>query len=121
MMGDLSLNFSRHEFACNCKEDCGYDTVDYELIEVLEDLRSHFGKAITINSGHRCPTYNSEVGGAPRSVHLTGKAADIVISNCHPYDVQKYLKEKYHGKYGIGSYSTFTHIDVRRGPARWGK
>jgi len=41
-MGDLSKNFSRHEFLCkgeNChpsgKGNCGFNTVDAELIMVL--------------------------------------------------------------------------------------
>ena len=43
-MGDLSENFSRHEFACKC--GCGNDTVDAELIRVLQSVRARFGKPI---------------------------------------------------------------------------
>ncbi len=118
-MGDISKNFSRHEFACNCNEECGYDTVDAELITVLEDLREHFGKRVTITSGHRCPDWNAAVGGKPKSVHLSGKACDISVYMVFPAEVAKYLRAKYPEKYGIGEYSTFTHIDVRNYRARW--
>jgi len=38
-MGDLSPHFSRHEFAC--RDGCGYDTPEPELLAALEELRHH--------------------------------------------------------------------------------
>jgi uncharacterized protein YcbK (DUF882 family) len=119
-MGDLSANFSRHEFACQCSADCGYDTVDAELVQVLEELRQDYeGAAITINSGHRCPAHNAAVGGAEKSVHLTGKACDIVVDGILPARVYAHLIGEYPERFGIGSYDEFTHIDVRSQKARW--
>lgn len=118
-MGDLSKNFSRHEFACTCKNDCGYETVDAELIKVIQDVRDYFGESVSISSGHRCPAHNKAVGGSEKSQHLTGKAADISVYLTAPNVVQEYLLEKYRGLYGIGRYRTFTHIDVRGTCARW--
>lgn len=117
-MGDLSRNFSRHEFACNC--GCGRDTIDYETVRVLEDLRQHYNQVITINSAYRCAAKNTAVGGSTHSQHLYGRAVDFTVAGVHPSDVQDYLKFLYRGKYGIGSYNTFTHVDTRSGtPARW--
>lgn len=45
--------------------------------KVLEPLRQHFGKPISINSGYRCPELNRAVGGARNSYHMKGRAADI--------------------------------------------
>lgn len=45
--------------------------------QVLEPLRQHAGKPITISSGYRCPRLNALVGGVPGSQHLTGEAADL--------------------------------------------
>lgn len=120
-MGDLSKNFSRAEFACRC--GCGCDTVDAELIRVLEDLRRClFSHPITITSGCRCPKHNMEVGGEIDSQHMKGKAADIVVEDMPPEMVAECLEDKYPGKYGIGRYPTWTHIDVRSGPPkRWPK
>lgn len=117
-MGDLSKNFSRDEFKCNCGE-CEQVGPPQELVDVLQDVRDHFGRAVVINSGHRCPAYNRRVGGAFRSQHLTGKAADFNVAGHSPVEVQEYLLDKYGGRYGIGRYNTFTHVDVRPGPARW--
>lgn len=118
-MGDLTRDFSRSEFACKC--GCGFDTVDAELILVLQDVRNHFESPISINSGCRCEAYNKKVGGSQNSQHKLGRAADIAVKDYPPESVQHYLEGKYPGSYGIGRYNTFTHIDTRsNGPARWG-
>ena len=117
-MGDLSKNFSRDEFRCKCAE-CEQVGPPMELVEILQDVRDHFGRAVAVHSGHRCAAYNKRVGGAPRSKHLTGDAADITVAGHTPDQVQDYLLAKYPGRYGIGRYNTFTHVDVRPGPARW--
>ena len=117
-MGDLSKHFNRDEFKCNCGE-CRHIAVDYELVNVLEDIRTTFEKPVTVTSAYRCTSYNAKVGGARTSMHLTGKAADIQVKDVSPRDIQTYLKQTYPGKYGIGSYSSFTHIDVRDNEARW--
>lgn len=114
----FSNNFSRSEFKCKCG-NCNFDTVDHELITVLEDARKHFGKAVKINSACRCAAHNKAVGGKSKSKHLYGIAADIAVKDTTPLQVYSYLANKYSDKYGLGSYNTFTHIDVRQTKARW--
>ena len=116
-MNDISPHFKREEFACN--DECGFDTVDVELVEVVEDVRAHFGKPVTVNSGCRCQIHNAFVGGEDHSKHLLGIASDIVVKDVSPSDVYVYLNRKYPHTYGIGHYETFTHIDVRSNRARW--
>ena len=118
-MGDLSKNLSRAEFKCNCGI-CDYDTVDYELVNVIQDVREQFNASVTVTSGNRCPEYNNRVGGAKKSYHPRGRAADIQVKQVDPSIVQKYLLHKYPDQYGIGKYSSFTHIDTRTNKARWG-
>jgi uncharacterized protein YcbK (DUF882 family) len=114
----LSKNFSRQEFKCKCGL-CDYDTVDAELVTVLQSLREHFDKPITITSGNRCPLHNSTVGGSKSSYHIRGRAADIQVKDMSPVIVQGYLKSIYIDKFGIGSYASFTHIDTRSNAGRW--
>lgn len=114
---DLSEHFDRSEFACHC--GCGFNTVSKELITVLEDVRNHFGQAVTVHSGCRCTSHNAAVKGASKSQHLLGTAADIVVKNRIPALVADYLEHKYPDKYGIGRYKTFTHVDVRHNKSRW--
>jgi uncharacterized protein YcbK (DUF882 family) len=113
-MGDVSANFNRSEFACNC--GCGYNTVDYGLLSILEMVRRHFEQPITITSGCRCPDYNREIGGASHSQHLLGRAADIQVKNITPKIIQEYLTDT---PGGLGSYETFTHVDSRNTKTRW--
>ena len=117
-MGDLSKHFNRKEFACKCGK-CTAIAVDKELLDVLEDIRTHFGKPLIITSSHRCEEHNRNVGGSDNSMHLTGKAADIQLLGVEPSKVQAYALINYPDQYGIGSYSTFTHVDVRDYKARW--
>lgn len=115
----LSEHFSREEFACN--DGCGLDTVDAELINVLEFVRRHFGgRPVIITSGYRCPEHNAAVSGAPDSQHLHGRAADIVIQGIPARDVAAFLDDNFPDRLGIGSYARFTHVDTRTvAPARW--
>lgn len=122
-MGDISKHFSRHEFACRGQAkgicDCSFDTIDVETLAVIEDVRTHFGVVVHINSGARCLKYNRHVGSPDGSQHLKGRAVDITVSGVSPAKVHTYLINKYPDKYGIGSYPTFTHIDTRNYKARW--
>jgi len=113
----LSPHFKRSEFSCKC--GCGFSLPDAELLSVLEGVRQHFGKPVNINSAYRCPAHNQAVGGAPNSAHVQGIAADIDVKDVSPADVQQYVLNKYQDRYGIGTYNTFTHIDVRAAKARW--
>lgn len=47
------------------------------VANVLDPLREAYGKPIVVNSGYRCEKLNKLVGGAKKSQHLTGQAADI--------------------------------------------
>lgn len=111
--------FKRLEYACKC--GCGFDTVDYELDIVMDDVRNNFGSPIVINRGASCVSHNLGVGGAIDSQHLYGKACDFYVKGVHEDDVVEYLEVRYHNKYGIGRYNGRTHIDVRPTRARWDK
>lgn len=113
------IYFTRDEFECKC--GCGLDTVDFELVKILDDVRAYFGKPITINSGNRCVEHNASVGGSDNSMHLYSRAADFVVKDIHANMVADYLENKYSGTYGIGRYNGRTHIDSRETKARWDK
>lgn len=115
---DLSRNFNRSEFACRC--GCGFDTVDFMLVMVLEDLRNHFRMPVIVTGKNRCKKRNSETPGAsPTSTHMSGKAADVRVVDVPEEDVADYLEMKYPGRFGIGRYIGRTHIDVRSVMKRW--
>lgn len=113
----LSTNFRVREFACNDGSDPVF--IDTELVAVLQKIREHFGKPVTITSAYRTPSHNSKEGGTTYSQHLYGKAADIKISGVTPKKVADYAKTLLKNYGGIGIYGSFTHIDVRDNCSRW--
>ena len=113
----LSQNFQVKEFACNDGSDVIF--IAPELVTILQAIRSHFNKPVTINSGYRTPEYNKKVGGATQSQHLYGTAADIAVSGVSPKDVAAFAETLLYNRGGIGIYAGFTHIDVRETKSRW--
>ena len=113
----LSANFRVREFACTDGSDPIF--ISSELVEVLQGIRTHFGKAVTITSAYRTPPKNKTCGGTTYSQHLYGMAADIKISGISPKKVAEYAETLLPNRGGIGIYDTFTHIDVREKKSRW--
>lgn len=114
----LSDNFRVREFACNDGSD--EVLIADELVDVLQEIRNHFGEAVNITSGYRTSAYNTKVGGAPRSQHIKGTAADIILSgDVDPLKVAQFAEFLMPDRGGIGVYQTFTHIDIRETRSRW--
>jgi uncharacterized protein YcbK (DUF882 family) len=113
----LSTNFKVKEFACTDGSDPIF--IDSELVTILQKIRNHFGKSVTITSAYRTPAKNKACGGTAYSQHLYGKAADIKISGVTPKKIAAYAEKLMPNKGGIGIYKTFVHIDVRASKSRW--
>lgn len=115
----LSTHFKVKEFAC--KDGSDAVLVAPRLVMVLQSIRSHFGTAVTINSGYRTPQYNAKVGGVAHSQHCYGTAADITVRGQTPAAVAAYARELMPDWGGVGVYSQkgFTHIDAREDKADW--
>ena len=113
----VSANFRVREFACTDGTDPIF--ISAELVDVLQKIRTHFGKAVTITSAYRTPSKNKAVGGTTYSQHLYGMAADIKVKGVTPKAVAAYAEKLLPKSGGIGIYKTFTHIDVRSAKSRW--
>lgn len=113
----LSKNFKVSEFVC--KDGSDKVLISDELVNILQQIRDHFGQPVIINSAYRTASYNKKIGGASKSQHVCGTAADIVVKNTKPEDVAKYAEYLMPTSGGIGLYSTFTHVDVRTTRYRW--
>lgn len=112
-MGDLTVNFSRSEFACKC--GCGLDSIDPSFVWKLQNSRDIVGVPYTITSGCRCQAHNARSGGAPSSAHVPRenyrnvRCADIACSDILTRkrilaDVVKRFKH-------VGIARTFIHVD----------
>lgn len=113
----LSKNFKAKEMRCKDNSDVIF--VAPALVDILQKIRDHFGKPVTINSGYRTVSYNKKIGGATYSQHCYGTAADIKVSGVKPKDVAAYVETLMPNCGGIGIYKNFTHVDVRDTKSRW--
>lgn len=113
----LSDNFTSREFDCHGNGCCYYTQIDSKLVDYLQKIRNYFDKPLRINSGYRCPSHNSRVGGSSKSVHMNGGAADIRVEGVSPIEVARYAE--YLGMLGIGVYNSFTHVDTRQSKYFW--
>lgn len=108
-------NFKVKEFAC--KDGSDKILIDMELVEKLQVIRDRVGKPVTVNSGYRTATHNAKVGGATKSQHLLGKAADIKVSG-YPAETLAVIAEEV-GFRGIGIYTWGIHVDTRETKTKW--
>ena len=123
----LAPDFKVRELRCRD----GSDTVmvDETLMLLLQCIREHFGKAVTITSGYRTAAHNAAVGGAKSSQHLLGRAADFYVEGVPVATVAAYAETLLSGRGGIGRYpkdakhpkrmTGWVHIDTRTNKSRW--
>lgn len=116
----LSKNFKVREFRCKDGSDPIF--IDSELVEVLQKIRTHFGKAVNINSAFRTASHNAKQKNASHySQHLYGRAADIWIAGVSVDTLAAYIETLLPNRGGIGRYynDKFVHVDVRTEKSRW--
>ena len=65
----------------------------HQLALFLDGVRDAWGSGIRCSSGFRCQKLNTAVGGATRSAHLVGFAADIVPMNGKMNEFEAFLKD----------------------------
>ena len=148
----ITAHFSAEEFACHNTET--NTTTPYPslrerqlatLCETLETIRAEMNKRedrpvrLIVTSGYRTNEWNKLQGGAPRSYHVRGQAADIQAyrlkqdGNWRLTKDWKRLSAKKLGAVvtelmdnkkiipgGIGYYETFIHVDTRTRRAFFG-
>ncbi len=111
-------NFLLREF--RCKDGSDEILLDSGLVELLQQVRSHFGRAISVTSAYRTPSHNRSVNGATSSYHIKGQAADFTVTGVPDREVAKYLQGI--GAKGIGLYNYtggFVHVDTREKQYYW--
>ena len=86
-MAQDTKNFKVSEFTCKC--GCGHNPIDQRVIDMAQTIRDALGVPVRVNSGCRCETHNTRVGGAKKtyfpdgrlkskgSNHMYGLAADL--------------------------------------------
>jgi uncharacterized protein YcbK (DUF882 family) len=108
MLHDI-IYFTDEEFKCPC--GCGITLVSQMLAARLDHARELYGKPIVINSGFRCITHNTHVGGKVSSSHRRGLAVDIKVDNSTDmFRLVWVLLAVGFKRIGVGD--GFVHVDV---------
>jgi hypothetical protein len=113
---------------CSCGCTPGKSELESSFMKMIGFLGTHYNSIVTVDSGYRCPEYNSSkrVKGAKNSMHIKWpiQAADIRIEGVSAKEVYKLLDHKFPIS-GLGYYLNtkkgreFIHIDSRDYTARW--
>ena len=77
----------------NTPDDEALENLKVLCEKVLQPVREHFGKSVTVNSGFRSPESNAAVGGSKSSDHCKGQAADIEIAGIANADLAQWVMD----------------------------
>lgn len=102
-------DFSRHEFDSPDSEGSG-DLMQEVFLDKLQRARTIAKVGFSINSGYRTESHNKCVGGAAKSSHLNGWAADIkCTSGGVRWLIINALIQAGFRRFGIGK--NYIHVD----------
>jgi len=103
--------FSWSEFDSPDIEGSGIANMDHDFVRILDKVREIYGRPIRINSGYRSIERNRLVGGAERSSHLYGVAADLGCDNSRDrHDLLQAIISV--GITRMGIHDKFIHVDI---------
>lgn len=101
--------FKIEEFTCKC--GCGFNAINYRIVEALDYVRFYSGKPIIIASGCRCAAYNKKSGGKSNSAHVKGLAVDMKVDDSvERFKLLQEMLDLGFKRIGIGK--NFIHIDI---------
>lgn len=122
-MNVLSRSFSVNEFDSHDGESVPAALLP-NLIRlahtVLQPIRDEWGQPLIIVSGYRSLQWNTRVGGAKKSTHLTAEGADIRpvhlrdVGKLRDLVLAKYARGELVGLGGLGDYPRWLHVDTRQ-------
>jgi len=115
----LSENFNLWEFEDDLEDESNHFTlVSPYLITAMQQIRSTLGVPVRITSGFRTAQKNGSIGGATKSYHTKGMAADWT-AKVDLLEFYRTITDSHFNRFpfikGVGYYPTrnFIHIDVR--------
>jgi|TARA_B110000977_G_scaffold11642_1_gene15018 hypothetical protein len=81
--------------------------------DALVELGSTLGRPIVIQSAERRADYNKRVGGATKSLHIEGKAVDVLWGTTSVQSRMDMIQKAVNAGFtGIGCYDNFMHVDI---------
>lgn len=108
-------HFSPEEFRCKCggRYCAGFPAmVRKPLLATAQRIREHFGAAVIVSSGLRCPQHNQNEGGVTGSRHRLGKAMDFRVAGHTARQVLDIVKQQPDIRYCYAIDGSHVHMDV---------
>ena len=100
---NLSANFSLKEMTRsdaatrlglnNTPDEKTIDNLKTLCEKVLQPIRDHFDKTVTVTSGFRSSETNQAIGGSKSSDHVRGQAADIEIPGVPNVELAQWIMD----------------------------
>lgn len=95
----------------------GQENLDPLMLQILKDLGQAYGRPMDVTSGYRNPIYNAKVGGAKKSYHTRGLAADLSMKGMNEAQRAAFVDDLI--AKGVGGLITYSnnpdmlHVDLR--------
>lgn len=118
MLHGMKTKFLLREF--RCRDGSDEVLLDSKLLEILQRVRDHFGKAVSITSAYQTAAHNKSVNETTSSYHLKGQAADFTVTGTSNRDVAEFLQGIDAKGIGLHDYTGgFIHVDTRERSYYW--
>ena len=108
-------NFKLSEIKCKCggKYCNGYPVgFSYELMNQLQKIRDHFGKAVIITSAIRCKRHNKNVQGVEHSKHVEGRAVDFYVKGISYNTLKAFVNKLPYNQYTYNISGSVMHHGI---------
>lgn len=108
-----------YNYVSRDSQDKTSTNMDPKLLDIIYQLSKMLGFTGVwhMNSGYRSPAHNTKINGAKNSLHVRGRANDIVCPGRSPSSVYSAAHALSLG--GVGKYQNFTHVDTGLNNRRW--
>ena len=98
----------------NTPRPAEFATILWFAHNYLQPIRDYFRSPVRVSSWFRCDALNAAVGGAEKSWHRFGCAADIVVENRDLHSVAAWVLSHSDTVYGRGGNLAFTEMALER-------
>ncbi len=97
--------------------------MQHDFVKKLDEMRAYLDFPIQVTSGYRCRTHNDAIGGASKSAHVAGQAADIWVAPHRWKSLDEYAATRFNGigrkLHGSDRRKWFVHLDTMTRTAVW--
>jgi|GEM_PF-2249979 hypothetical protein len=116
----VAPNFTLGELATSGGQVQPYARISTKLVVNLQRLRDYVGEPVVVSSCYRSPERNKKVGGALKSRHMSGDAADIYVAGMSPHELSSTIEHLFGENIGLSVYEDgHVHVDFRGYKQRW--